>query len=185
MKSIKLLFVAVFLVLGATSCQSVHVVTDYDQNADFNQYKTFAFYKPGIDKAKISDLDKRRILRAISSSLEAKGLTKSKESPDILVSIFTKSTKNINVYNNHYGWGGPWGWWGYGPYWNNYYNSIYTDVDGALYINIIDTKKKVLVWQGVGEGGISPEGSVPEKIERINTIVNKILAHYPPGVLQK
>ena len=84
------------LALVVTSCSSVRVASDYDKNANFNDYKTFAFYKPGIDKAEISDLDKRRILRAFESELLAKGFTKS-ENPDLLVSMFTKSRENINV----------------------------------------------------------------------------------------
>ncbi len=55
----------------------MRVVTDYDTQTDFNQYKTFAFYKTSIDKAPISDLDKKRIMRAIEAELMAKGMTKS------------------------------------------------------------------------------------------------------------
>ena len=73
------------------------------------------FLKTGIDKAEISDLDKRRILRAIESEMLAKGFTKS-ENPDLLVSIFTKSQERVNVYNNTWGFGG-WGWGGFGPGW--------------------------------------------------------------------
>ena len=62
MKAIKLLpLVLLFLV---ASCSSVRVTSDYDTSTDFSQYKTFAFYKKGIDKVEISDLDKRRILKA-------------------------------------------------------------------------------------------------------------------------
>ncbi len=50
-----LLFLLVF-----ASCTSVRVATDYDRKANFNNYNSFAFYKPGIDEAKISDLDKKR-----------------------------------------------------------------------------------------------------------------------------
>ena len=50
------------------SCASVSVASDYDKEVDFNNYKTFAFYKTGIDKAEISDLDKRSILRAIEAN---------------------------------------------------------------------------------------------------------------------
>ena len=64
------------------SCASVRVSSDYDKNVDFKKYKTFAFYKKGIDKVDISDLDKRRILRAIESDLLNKGFTKS-ENPDL------------------------------------------------------------------------------------------------------
>ena len=91
-----------------TSCTSVRVASDFDKEADFNSYKTFAFYKTGIDKAEISDLDKRRILRAIETEMRAKGFTKS-EPPDLLVSIFTKSQERVNAYNYTSGFGG-WGW---------------------------------------------------------------------------
>jgi transcriptional regulator NrdR family protein len=87
MKNLKLLFLPI-IVLLITSCSSVRVVTDYDTQTDFNQYKTFAFYKKGIDKAPISDLDKKRIMRAIEAELAAKGMTKS-ATPDVLVSLFT------------------------------------------------------------------------------------------------
>ena len=88
------------------SCSTVKVTTDYDTKVDFNKYKTFAFYKPGIDKAEISSLDKKRVLRAIESELLAQGLTISNK-PDMLVSIFTKSRRkvNINQNNNNFGYG--------------------------------------------------------------------------------
>ena len=93
MKHLAVLFTAVLL----TSCSSVRVATDYDKEIDFNSYKTFAFFKSGIDKVEISDLDKRRILRAIEAELLAKGFTKS-EDPDLLVSIFTKSQTIKKTY---------------------------------------------------------------------------------------
>ena len=47
------------LVLLVVSCSSVNVYNDYDKQVDFSQFKTFAFYKPGVDKVEISDLDKK------------------------------------------------------------------------------------------------------------------------------
>ena len=104
---------ALLLLIAFTSCSSVKVAADYDKAVDFNNYKTFAFFKSGIDKAEINDIDKRRILRAIESELLAKGYTKS-EKPDLLVSIFTKSNQRVDVYNNNWG-VGAWGWGG--PRW--------------------------------------------------------------------
>lgn len=151
-KLLKFIPILVFA-LVLTSCSSVRVATDYDREANFDQYKTFAFFKPGIDKAEISDLDKRRILRAIETELLAKGYTKS-EDPDMLVSMFTKSTQRVDVYNNAWGWGG-WGWggyggWGWGPGWGG--NQVSTSTEGMLYIDIIDNAKKELIWQGSGTG---------------------------------
>jgi len=36
--------------------QHYQVAADYDKEANFDSYNTFAFFKPGIDKAEISDL---------------------------------------------------------------------------------------------------------------------------------
>src|SRR5210317_1656946 len=105
MKNIFKFIPIALLLVTLSSCVSVRVASDYDKNANFNDYKTFAFFKTGIDKAEISDLDKRRILRAIEAELLAKGFTKS-ENPDMLVSLFTKSREKVNIYNN--GWG-PYG----------------------------------------------------------------------------
>ena len=111
-------FVLLLFGLLIVSCSSVRVAADFDKEANFDSYKTFAFFKTGIDKAEISDLDKRRILKAIESELLAKGFTKS-ENPDMLISIFTKSQQRVDVYNNAWGYGG-WGWGGrFGPGWGN------------------------------------------------------------------
>ena len=45
-----------------TSCNSIKVYSDFDSEADFGNYKSFAFYKNGIDKVEISDLDKKEFL---------------------------------------------------------------------------------------------------------------------------
>jgi len=65
MKFFKITAVLLLLAVGITSCNTVRVASDYDQKVDFNQYKSFAFFKPGIDKADISDLDKKRILHEV------------------------------------------------------------------------------------------------------------------------
>ena len=161
-----------FVVL--TSCSSVRVVSDYDKEVNFESYKSFAFYKTGIDQAEINDLDKRRILRAIEKELLVKGFVKS-SSPDLLVSMFTKSREQINVWNNGFG---PYGYgWGWSPwYWNNMNTSVSTSTEGVLYIDLIDANKKELIWQGQGTGYLSQN----KKEERIQEFVGKIMEKYPP-----
>ncbi|MFH4966248.1 DUF4136 domain-containing protein [Gaetbulibacter sp. M235] len=170
------------LLVVLTSCDSVRVATDYDKNANFSNYKTFAFFKTGIDKAEISDLDKRRILRAIESELLAKGFTKS-ENPDLLISLFTKSNQRVDVYNNYWGYG-SWGWGGYGPGWGWGWNqpNVSTSTEGTLYIDLIDANKKELVWQGMGTGYLSR--NMDKKEERIKEFVAEIMKKYPPGMNQ-
>nr|WP_321235950.1 DUF4136 domain-containing protein [uncultured Psychroserpens sp.] len=183
MKKLLKLLPIVILTLFITSCSSVKVSADYDKETDFKTYKTFAFFKTGIDKAEISDLDKRRILRAIENELMAQGYTKS-ENPDLLVSIFTKSEQRVNVYNNSWGVGG-WGWGGFGPGWGWGWNqpSVSTRNHGVLFVDLIDANKKELVWQGMGSGVLA-QRSVEKKEEKIKEFVSKIMEKYPPELVQ-
>ena len=104
-------FLYITTALLLTSCASIRVSTDYDTSVDFTSYNAYAFFKPGIDDAKISDLDKRRILKAIENTLTEKGFVAS-ETPNVLVSFHTKAEKNVQVSESYLGWGGPF----YGPY---------------------------------------------------------------------
>lgn len=182
MKTLKLLL-PVVLLLFVTSCISVRVVADYDQEADFKSYKTFAFYKTGIDKAEISDLDKKRILRSIEKEMVARGFVKS-ENPDLLVNIMTKANKRINVNNNFgIGWGGfGWGGWGWNPWMMGRSSAFVSSrVEGVLYIDLIDTKQKELVWQGRGSGNLlGRRTSIEKKEARIQEFVAEIMKEYPP-----
>jgi hypothetical protein len=154
------------------------VVTDYDTKVDFTSYKTFAFYKKGIDKASVSDLDKKRIMRAVEAELVAKGFNKS-ANPDILVSIFTKSREQVNVSDNNIGIG--WGW-GYNPWFYGRTNiNINQYTEGTLFIDFIDKKTNELIWQGIGSGAMKMS-NIEKKEERINEFVYKIISTYPPGL---
>ncbi len=176
MKTIKSLSLLLFA-LVLTSCSSVRVASDYDKSVDYNQYNTYAFYKDGIDKVEIHDLDKKRILKAIERELNAKGMTVS-ENPDLLVNIFTEARERVDVNRFHAGWGYGWGW-GWSPWmYGGGYTSVSNTTEGSLYIDLIDGKKKELVWQGMGEGVLTK--NIEKKEQRINEFVNKILAKFPP-----
>jgi len=168
-------FLPLTILLFMVSCSTVRVATDYDTKVDFTQYKTFAFYKKGIDKVDISDLDKRRILRAIESEMLAKGMTKS-ENPDVIVNIFAKSTKRVKIYDDYNYFWRP---WYYGP---NFGTRISQYNEGTLFIDLIDNKKKELVWQGIGSGALNTSRNVAKKEEKIKDFVAKIMANYPPSV---
>ena len=180
MKTIKLL--PVFLLLVFTACSSVRVYSDYDNNVDFSQFKTYAFHKKGIDKVEISELDKKRILNAIDLELSRKGMTKS-ENPDLLINILTKERERIDVNQFNAGWGYGWGW-GWNPFmWGGNNTFVSSSTEGTLFIDLIDAKKKELVWQGEGVGYLTENRS--EKEKRINEFVAKILEQFPPSASKK
>lgn len=174
MKTLKILSLLLFFILS--SCSSIKVNSDYDKNIDFTQFKTFAFYKNGIDKVEISDLDKKRILRSIDEAMTAKGFTKN-ETPDLLVNIFTKEREQVDVNRFNSGWGYGWGY-GWNPYMWGGNTSVSRYTEGTLYIDLIDAKKKELIWQGEGEGVLTKDTN--KKDEKIKEFVVKILEQYPP-----
>lgn len=173
-KTIKIL--PLLLIFALSSCSSVRVNSDYDKNATFDSYKTFAYQKSGVDKVEISDLDKKRILRSIDEAMAAKGFSKS-ETPDVLINFFTKEREQVDVTQFNAGWGYGWGW-GWNPWmWGGNTNvSRYTE--GTLTIDVIDAKKKELIWQGIGEGVLTK--NTEKKDENIKEFVTKILEQYPP-----
>jgi len=175
MKTIKTL--PLLLLFALASCGPVNVNYDYDKNATFDNYKTYAYNKTGIDKVEISDLDKKRILRSIDETMTSKGFSKS-DNPDILINFFTKEREQVEVSQFNAGWG--WGWgWGWNPWmWGGNTTTVNRYIEGTLTIDIIDAKKKELIWQGIGEGVLTK--SVEKKDENIKEFVVKILEQYPP-----
>ena len=81
----------------------------------------------------------------------------------------------MNQYNTSWGYGWGWGW---NPYLWGGQTYVTSSTEGTLYIDLIDAKKKELVWQGEGEGYLTKVRS--EKAARINEFVSKILAQFPP-----
>ena len=178
-----LIYISTIFLVFLVSCQSIYINSDYDKQVDFAKFKTYAFYKTGIDKVEISDLDKKRIMRSIDEQLAAKGFLKS-ETPDMLINISTKEREQVNVNQFNTGWGYGWGFgwnpmfWGGGMAMNN----VSTYAEGTLLIDIIDSSKKELIWQGEGIGHLTQ--NTDRKDANIKEFVSRILTQYPP-ILKK
>ncbi|MFM2212935.1 MAG: hypothetical protein RL427_198, partial [Bacteroidota bacterium] len=117
-----------------------------------------------------------RILYAIDEIMTSKGFTKS-ETPDLLINFFTKEREQVDVNQFNMGWGYGWGW-GWNPWMWGGNTTVNRYSQGTLYIDLIDAKKKELIWQGEGEGVLTKD--THKKDEVIKTFVTKILEQYPP-----
>ena len=165
----------VCLLFLLNGCYSIRVYSDYDSEANFDSYKSFAFYKSGIDQVEISDIDKKRILKAVEADFKSKNMLIS-DSPDLLVNISTKSSENIYIDNSFYN---PY-FYGWSPYYygNNYRRISHSTSEGVLYIDLIDAETKQLIWQGKGIGYL--DNRTEKRDEMVTNYVNKILAKFPP-----
>ena len=61
-------FLILCLTILTLSCSSIKVFSDFDNSINFDNYKSFAFFKPGIEEVEISDLDKRRIKLSVKAA---------------------------------------------------------------------------------------------------------------------
>ena len=176
MKKIFLLILATSFIM---SCNSIRVTSDFNENIEFSDLKTYAFSKKGIDKVKMNDIDKKRILKAIDIELYNKGFRKSSIEPDFIINFFTQTNQKVDFYpsNNYYGYAVPYG--GMGVYAGSWYLNSFKYNEGVLFIDIVDNNKNELVWQGIGKGYIYTD-KADKKSEKIKAMVNKILLQFPP-----
>jgi hypothetical protein len=190
----KIILAAIFLCM-INSCSTLKVSCDYDQNAKFDTYKTFEFSEMAL-YFPIEDLSREILLSAIEDEMKQKGFTKA-ENADIMIdlqlntqekaSVSSYPTGDVGGYG--YGYGGGFGYGsGYAYAWGSGFttSAIYVDhyADGTLFIDMIDTKTKQLVWQGRGKGSIDPDADELKRDTNIRKAVNYIFSRYPPGDLK-
>jgi len=153
-------FLIIILLISLTSSCSSSKIT-YDKHTDFSLYKTYAFYKKGIQALKIPQKRKSNLLRAISEVLLDKGYTKSSH-PDFVVNVFTDIHKRIDVYEGHHS-----------PFYRRRY--IEKSREGTVYVDIVDIKQKKVVWSGSHYVNYKTND-----LRAIKKAVYKLLEKFPP-----
>jgi hypothetical protein len=176
------LLLAVALVTGA--CSTMSVSTDYDRGANFAAYKSFDFIPAPEVK---NPLIRERVEKAIARQLEAKGMIRSAENPDILIAAHGKLSSETHFDTTTFGYGtGAWGgYWGrYGRTGMASSTTVAREVPiGTMIIDVVDAKAKKLVWQAVASDTLDPKATPEERDARINKAMEKIFAGFPPAAM--
>lgn len=167
-------FPYVIIALILCSCGSSAVV-DYDKSAQFSALDSYDYY-PGIQSG-LNDFDNRRMMRAIDSVMESRGLNKS-INPDLLVNFYTEEFVTESKTTIGVGIGGGNGNVGYGvsggiPVGGNEIRQLVT-------IDVIDVRKDALIWQGVIIANIKENASPQDKEEYFHQVISRLLKQYPP-----
>lgn len=158
---------ATVAVLGG--CASLDVVTDWDREARFVAFKTFAFTKGlGIRDPKIRD----SIERAVAVEMENAGFRQvaSEAEADLLVAahgrVATDSHIDIATFGYDYWWGG------YGA------TVAVRDVDvGTLIVDVVDAKAKKLVFRSIASGSLPREAGTGKLLF---AALDRMFANFPP-----
>lgn len=177
--------VALFPVLAVagllSACSTPTIRSDYDHSANFAQYRSFGFMSPlGTDTSGYSTLLTARLKTATRGQMEMRGYVYSEQSPDLLVNFNAKLQDKTQVtpapmipyYGYRTGFYG--GWPGYG--WGG--NDVYQYTEGTLNVDLIDARRKQLVWEGVSQGIIDDQATAASS-EKVEATVAQIFQRYP------
>lgn len=164
-----------FLLMFLVSCATIRVDYDYDKKTDFTNYTTYNYY-PDM-KVGLSELDTKRLLRAMDSMMRTKGMLLSEE-PDFLINIQSsnflagsRNTIGVGVGSGGRNVGGG--------------ISFGVPVGGRkigrqILFDLIDTQKDALFWQGTSESSYRENASPEERERTLMAIVQKVFSRYPP-----
>jgi hypothetical protein len=146
------------------------VKTDYDHNANFNQYKTYSW----ISAQGSNDLWSERIAQAVDAQLMAKGWTKVASGGDATVSAFGRTHNEQTLETYYTGFGGGWRWRGFGDATTTVEN---TPV-GSLTVDVFDGNSKKLILRASSTETLSEK---PEKNEKkLEKAVEDMFKKFPP-----
>lgn len=166
---VSILFYIVFIAIAGWGCQrepdtaklidQMVVSTNYDPEADFTAYTTYAiptdtigFVSNNSDDTIIVSPEStfpRHVLTALRQKMSDRGYTRvnRNEDPDIGVNVMVVNDFNLFqevVYPGSYGYPGSYygGYWGYGSYYSYPYVNTYAYNTGVLIIELVDLKNR-------------------------------------------
>ena len=184
-RSLHFSIVLIFTLIVSGCASSAKLRADYDQGADFSSYKTWNFIKgAGPDHVGYESHFTRYMIEAITIEMDKRGYVKSKN-PDLLVNFnaYLQDKTKVSTtpagppMQGYYGYRGAyygsWGSYGYGT---ETHVSQYTE--GTFNIDLVDARKKQLVWEAVGVGRITDR--IRNNVEQVvKDGVPKFFALYP------
>lgn len=170
MKGVKILFL--FLLM---SCSSSKVISDYDSEIDFSNFKTYQFYSD-IGKG-LNEFDVKRVVSTLNTELHKKGLAQN-DTPDFYINVIAKysEAQNTNTIGIGIGSGNRNGGFGISggiPIGSKKINEEFK-------IEFVNAKTDTIIWEGVLNSTVKEKRKPEEKEVHFKKIIKEILTKYPP-----
>lgn len=164
--------VGLLLVLALSVPTGAGVSVDYDSEADFSGYKTFAWQE---GTPAVNPLMHKRVVRSIETQLVSMGMTKSEENPDVFVVYHVALDQDRRVQVDDFGYWGRWR----GP-WYGAEVEVFDVQVGTLIVDLLDAGSGDGVWRGAAQQDLPPNPK-PEKIEKkLRKVLMKMFRKFPP-----
>ena len=165
--------ILVLSVLSLSGAAGAAVSVDFDKEADFSGYKTFAWKEGTLAE---NTLMHKRIVRAIEAELESAGLTQNEGEPDVYILYHVALNQDRRISVDDFGYSGRWRRPGYGGG-----DVTVFDVNvGTLIVDMLDATSEEGVWRGMAQKDLPPTPD-PDKMEKkLGKILGKMFRDYPP-----
>jgi hypothetical protein len=173
--------VAAFL-LAACATQGPDIRVNSAPDATLGSYGTFGFpEQTGTDRGGYSTIVTNHFKMAVRDQMQLRGYQYVDENPDLLINFFANVRERTEVRSRP---GSSFGYYGYryGLYdaWPLYNNEVETVTYpiGTANIDVVDNKRKQLIWEGVAEGRMR-EADMENPQETITRIVGQLFERFP------
>ena len=159
---------ALLLCLASTIAVGQQVSVNYDHNASFAQYHTYAWGSNNKNQIQNSILA-QVAQQDIESAMQQKGLQKVDESqkPDLILTA-SGGEREQTSYN-------AWGMRGIGGGMGGI--SPQENVEATMVVSLYDTKAKSLVWRGIAQNTLNNNGNKNQ--EMVEKAVQKMFKQWP------
>jgi hypothetical protein len=165
---------------------------DVRRNTNFAAIRTYAFkdtapMAPYEEKTTTYDspIQRERTNAAIAAQLDARGLKRDDEHPDVYI-ITRRSYYTEYTYYGGYGWG-PYYGTAYGPAypysgWVGWDGDVYADLRGVLTVDVVDAKEGALLWRGVENKHVHQSSKPQRRDRRVTEEVADVFKHFPATI---
>jgi hypothetical protein len=173
---------AILMLLAACAAPGPTIRADADPGANLASYKTFGYFdKVSTDKTGYSTILTTRLKEATRHEMEKRGYQYAESSPDLMVNFNVNIANQTDVRSTPSAGAGFYGYRAgmYGA-WAGYPQDVetYHYQEGTLSIDLVDSKKQQLVWQGVAQGKINKEAA-QNPGPAVDKVVGDIFAKFP------
>jgi len=155
--------VSILWLLAVLPAAAATVNYDNDPSYNFSNPKTFTWVEKTSPEYPLAH---PRIVKAVETQLDAKGLKAAASGGDLTVDyhVILKNRAQVTA-------------WGYQPGWGRSID-VQQYTEGTLVVDLIDAATDKLVWRGSATDVASDSPQTNEK--RINKAMEKLFKKYPP-----
>ena len=167
----------------AVGCVGVYARSDFDPNARFESYRSFAWLSEEAGTlaggARSEDADPllaRRIRESIERHLAARGYRKLDDpaAADFVVSFSVGRREKVQIQSTPTLYGG---YYGYGGWYAGSGIAATSYTEGILAVDVFDGRSHLAVWHGWASKRVN---EATDRAALVDEVVGAILAKFPP-----